>query len=277
MKKDAYYFSHDANARHDPKLSTLCMTVGICGYSYFFMLIEMLREQTDFVLKKELRPCLVSLWGSYGNPMDTLKADEILASMMSLGLVSMDDDGGIYSASLNERMQELVDRRNKFVESGKKGAEIRYGRAIATLKLPHSDPIARKEKKREEKTIGFSKAFEALWSRYPRKVEKETAYRHFCKSVVSDIDYAEIQSALTNYLSEIRKNNTESKFIKMGSTWFNNWRDWIPQKKAVPIAKPATQQVIVEQKSIALQLLEERARKMEEKNEIPTQDGATQE
>lgn len=46
--KDAYYFPHFCNARHDRKIKRLRKELGLEGYGIFFMLLEVLREQTDF-------------------------------------------------------------------------------------------------------------------------------------------------------------------------------------------------------------------------------------
>jgi hypothetical protein len=51
MAKEAYYFSHDSNARHDPKISSLVFDYGMEGYGRFWVLIEMLREQSGYKLK----------------------------------------------------------------------------------------------------------------------------------------------------------------------------------------------------------------------------------
>lgn len=48
MKKDAYYFPHFANSRNDSKIVKLRRVLGIEGYGLYFMLLEVLREQTDF-------------------------------------------------------------------------------------------------------------------------------------------------------------------------------------------------------------------------------------
>src|SRR3989344_1885826 len=62
MKKDAYYFSHDSNARHDPKLVTFINEYGLLGYSYFFILIELLREQDQYQLPLHLLGALTKEW-----------------------------------------------------------------------------------------------------------------------------------------------------------------------------------------------------------------------
>ena len=50
MKKDAYYFPHFSNARNDAKLVKLRRVMGIEGYGIYFLLLEILREQTNFRL-----------------------------------------------------------------------------------------------------------------------------------------------------------------------------------------------------------------------------------
>jgi hypothetical protein len=49
-KKDAYYFPHFSNARNDSKIVKLRRIYGPEGYGIFFMLLEVLREQTEFKL-----------------------------------------------------------------------------------------------------------------------------------------------------------------------------------------------------------------------------------
>ena len=48
MKKDAYFFPHFSNARHDRKLKRVIKELGVEGYGIYFMLLEVLREQIDF-------------------------------------------------------------------------------------------------------------------------------------------------------------------------------------------------------------------------------------
>ena len=42
MSKDAYYFSHDSNAKDDPKCMVLIDQLGLEGYGIFWVLIETL-------------------------------------------------------------------------------------------------------------------------------------------------------------------------------------------------------------------------------------------
>lgn len=49
--KEAYYFSHDANARHDPKVVAMMARYGVEGYGRYWIIIEMLREDADHRLQ----------------------------------------------------------------------------------------------------------------------------------------------------------------------------------------------------------------------------------
>ena len=66
--------------------------------------------------------------------------------------------------------------------------------------------------------------FDEIWSKYPKRQGKKAAFKHYKVSVKTEKDYIDIQKALENYL----KSETVKKgFVQNGSTWFNNWRDWI--------------------------------------------------
>lgn len=49
MSKD--YFSHDANARNDLKILAMRSEYGAEGYGWYWMIVEMLREENDYHLK----------------------------------------------------------------------------------------------------------------------------------------------------------------------------------------------------------------------------------
>lgn len=53
MEKEAYYFPHFCNARHDRKIRRLRKELGVEGYGIYFMLLETLREQQDLMYPLE--------------------------------------------------------------------------------------------------------------------------------------------------------------------------------------------------------------------------------
>jgi len=74
-----------------------------------------------------------------------------------------------------------------------------------------------------DKNVTFD--FERIWNEYENKVGKKEAVRHFNASVKTEQDYADIFTALANYKDHLKKNTW--KKMQNGSTWFNNWRDWV--------------------------------------------------
>lgn len=70
--------------------------------------------------------------------------------------------------------------------------------------------------------------FGEIWKRYPRREGKKQAFRYFKASVKSSKDWVDITSALENYLKNLSKKKiVDTQYIQKGSTWFNNWQDWI--------------------------------------------------
>ena len=53
MSKDAFYFSHDGNARNDDKMIAVRMKYGMEGYGIYFAIIERLRESCNYMCIKD--------------------------------------------------------------------------------------------------------------------------------------------------------------------------------------------------------------------------------
>lgn len=78
--------------------------------------------------------------------------------------------------------------------------------------------------KNDKNTYSSSAYFEKIWKQYPDKVGKRAALRHYSASVKTEQDFRDIQTALETYKCSRRVGRG---FIQNGSTWFNNWRDWL--------------------------------------------------
>ena len=79
--------------------------------------------------------------------------------------------------------------------------------------------------------------FENLWIKYPEKDGKKEAKKHFMASVHTEEDHQKIQTALKNYLGCEKVNKG---YIKNGSTWFNNWEDWVDYKIPTEVGEKIT-------------------------------------
>lgn len=86
-----------------------------------------------------------------------------------------------------------------------------------------SDSNARKKTDLQE----LEKDFEEVWKIYPKKQGKEAAKKAYIKARKAGVTNCIIVSGLTQYIAFIKANNTADKYIKHGSTWFNQqcWED----------------------------------------------------
>lgn len=71
-KKDAYYFSHDANAQDDPKCMLLIDQMGMEGYGIFWALIERLRAEKDYSLPFNICNAFAKRWGTSREKVETV-------------------------------------------------------------------------------------------------------------------------------------------------------------------------------------------------------------
>ena len=73
----------------------------------------------------------------------------------------------------------------------------------------------------------YEHEFSELWSLYPRKQGKQSAYKAFCKARDKGTTVDEIGRGISAYKKYISENNIAEQYIKQGSTWFNGncWND----------------------------------------------------
>jgi len=88
---------------------------------------------------------------------------------------------------------------------------------------------------KKEDIFSFEDFFESIWKRYPVKVGKKEALRHYKASVKSESHASDCQRALSHYLVHLAQPQNDYKKPQHGSTWFNNWQDWIDWEE--PIVK----------------------------------------
>jgi hypothetical protein len=81
--------------------------------------------------------------------------------------------------------------------------------------------------------------FEAVYALYPRKEGKKAALRHFQASVRTEQDLKNLYLAVNNYSAYLTANNTELKYTKTASTFFNNWQDWANDQWLKKVVTPA--------------------------------------
>lgn len=153
MKKDAFYFSHDSNARNDLKILALRSVYGWEGYGKYWALIEMLRDEATLKLplKGWLSHALAKEFDCSKSEIETFINDCINEFELF-----QSDDNFFWSESLTRRMSLANEKRQKLSEAGKKGyktkkkKEENLSHPQATLEPPLSNKIKEKEIKEKE-------------------------------------------------------------------------------------------------------------------------------
>ena len=138
--KDAYYFSHDSNAKDDPKCVLLIEQLGMEGYGIFWVLIESLRDQPEYKYPLALIPALARRYNTTTEKVKTV--------VLQYGFFEIENDEFFYSDSLNRRMKGL----SKFRESQRQKALKRWSDAPALPRDCHgnADLMPVKESKVKE-------------------------------------------------------------------------------------------------------------------------------
>lgn len=95
-KKDAYYFSHDANAQDDPKCMLLIDQMGMEGYGIFWALVERLRNEKDYKLPTSIISALSKRWNTSKEKVETV--------IKNYGLFSIEGDS-FFSNRLKNSME----------------------------------------------------------------------------------------------------------------------------------------------------------------------------
>ena len=108
--KKAFYFSHDSNAKQDPKIIKLRFKHGWEGYGLFWALVELLRDQDEYKMQTD--------YDSIAFALQT-HSETIKSIINDFDLFVIDSEGCFYSDSLLERMKFMENKSKKASDSAK--------------------------------------------------------------------------------------------------------------------------------------------------------------
>lgn len=109
MIKDAFYFSHDSNARQDDKIIALRMKLRWEGYGLYWAIVEKLREASDYTLPRDYNAIAFDL---------RTEAKIIKSIIEDFGLFEFTEDGkGFYSERMMRNMEEMNKKSQKARDS----------------------------------------------------------------------------------------------------------------------------------------------------------------
>lgn len=268
MKENTFYFPHDYNTRTDEKIKDLLFKHGMQGYGVFWAIVEdlynnanALRTHYERIAKEldvhsELVRSVVEDYKLFVIDGDTFgsmsvqrrldERDEKSQKARESARKRWNDANAKQTQSDRNAIKESKVNKSKVNEMKEKDKEeykegyelissdINQYKSILNNKSPYTIEsnkykVESKEHKEEDTNKnGFD--FDKVWALYPDKSGKKQAQKHFTASVKTDKDMNDINIALDNYLKSERVANG---YVQNGSTWFNNWQDWVTPTQAM--------------------------------------------
>lgn len=99
--------------------------------------------------------------------------------------------------------------------------------------LPVEDSSTSVSKAKKKTRHEYTEEFEAAWAIYPRSSGKLAAFKVWETRIKQGSNPDDMIAAAVNYAAAMKREKTEEKFIKMGSTFYGDkewYRDWITVK-----------------------------------------------
>ena len=240
MNKDAYYFPHFSNARQDRKLKRAMKQLGIEGYAIYFMLLEVLRDQTDLCYPMEDIDLLADEFGTSEQRVRTI--------ICNYQLFDVDDEDQFFSPKFNEYLAPYLEQKEVNRINGIKGNLIRHGKAskdeiakmtneqILALNSKESRflggdsggdrvAVAKKEKKSKVNQSKVKESniytFDDFWDIYDKKVERKK-----CEARWKRIPEKE-KALIKEFIPIYQEHQPDHQYRKNPYTFLNSeiWKD----------------------------------------------------
>ena len=167
MEKDAYYFPHFCNARHDRKIKRVIKELGIEGYGIFFMLLETLRDQLDFRYPLEDIDLLSDEYGT--------SEQKVRCVICNYQLFTVDESNKFFSPKQIFYLQPYIAMKEQRRVAGIRSGEIRKERMLNI----RSTTVQRMFNENEQRKVKESKGKES-------KVFTPPSFQEFSEYCISN-------------------------------------------------------------------------------------------
>jgi hypothetical protein len=142
-----------------------------------------------------------------------------------------------------EEKARLILKDNGVYTDSKTPIGIPSDNQVATKRQPNDNQMET-EVSIGKVSIGnniYSANFETFWSAYPRKKEKQRAYKCFNARIKDGFSEVELTQAAKKYAEECLKEHREDKYIKLPATFLSAntpFMDYLGEQKSTPVNGP---------------------------------------
>ena len=166
MEKEAFYFPHFCNARHDRKIRRLRKELGVEGYGIYFMLLEILREQQDLMYPMEDMDLLAEEFG--------VSEAKVRVVICNYQLFEVDEAEKFFSPKMLVYLEPYFRMKEQRKIAGQKSAEKRLlNDRSTTVQQSKGKEKKVNEIKEEEGKVSFSEMLS------PYLLDLENEYDNF--------------------------------------------------------------------------------------------------
>jgi hypothetical protein len=232
MQKEAFYFPHFSNARHDRKIRRLRKELGIEGYGIYFMLLETLRDQHDMMYPLEDCDLLAEEFGTSDAKIKTV--------ICSYELFDFDEDGKFFSPKMLVYLEPYFKMKEQRIIAGKASAAKRLLNDRSTTVQQSK---VKESKVKESKVNNIKEDFNKILLPYANDLGPE--YMNFAMYWMEQDEKG-------------RERWQSEKFFDIKrriTTWMNNARKFAPNKPKQELGK--LQQNMISLKNVHDELTEQ--------------------
>ena len=223
--KDSFFFKHDCNSRSDPKILQMISVYGMVGYGWFWVLVELLREQDNYKLDISGKYAINALAMQMYTDNETAK--KFIGDCINEFHLFESDGTCFWSNSLMKRMENLDKKRQQAKKAADKRWENRSGECSGDAEAlqPQCDNDAIREEKsrkdkirKEEETVSEKSATHShsddknpvpdIKSNSPPYDEIVRAYNRICQTLPK-----------VKVLSDGRRNQIRLRWAKYGKKY----------------------------------------------------------
>lgn len=218
MQKDAYYFPHFCNARHDRKIKRLRKELGLEGYGIYFMLLETLREQQDLMFPMDDIDLLAEEFGT--------SEQKIRVTICNYELFELDQDQKFFSPKMLVYLEPYFKMREQRKLAGKASADKRMLNDRSTTVQQSKGKESKEEENKEKES---KEIFRLTYSSNPLRndlFEKWMKYKKEKKSTYT-------ASGINQLLKDWEDVPTEDLAKAINLSISNNWQGLFPPKKNI--------------------------------------------
>lgn len=228
MSKKTPFFSHDMNARHDPKMTAMRSVYGAEGYGIFWILVEMMGESDGYKLDMKGKYSFDS-YASQSNCERNTIVSLVNDCIHEFELFETDNNY-FWSPSLLRRMEY----RDMKSEKARESVGKRWNKNDGNTNVNQSNNDGNTINKTKQ-NIKHSPEFDEFWSVYPRKIAKSDAWKMWQRRMKESINPELLITCAENYAKQCK--GKEESFVKYPASFLNEERyaDYTEKPKVINI------------------------------------------